>query len=292
MAPQALVLGGGGTLGVAWETGLLKGLLDGGVDLTNADLIVGTSAGSIVGSQIALGRAPEELLAAQRDPPENPPPRRTQPNVEALTKLFQTWATAVTEEHCAEVGRLALAIETIDAEAWIASLRRSLGSDAWPDRRLVITTVDAESGAFATWDRSSGVTLDRAVASSCAVPGLLPPVGINGRHYMDGGVRSGTSAELAEGFERVVVVAPLATPTQRISSLARPLLDREVVGLRAAGSRVEVIVPDAEAREAFGPNMMDAGRRRPAAETGERQGKTSAGELRAVWSQASSTSDE
>ena len=292
MAPQALVLGGGGTLGVAWEAGLLKGLIDGGVNLTNADLIVGTSAGSIVGSQIALGRAPRDLLAAQLDPPENPPPRRTQPNVEALTKIFQTWATAVTEEQCADVGRLALAIETIDADAWIASLRQSLGSDAWPERRLVITAVDAESGAFVMWDRSSDVALDRAVASSCAVPGLLPPVAIDGRRYMDGGVRSGTSAELAEGFERIVVVAPLATPTQRISSLARPVLDREVAALRAAGSTVEVIVPDAEAREAFGPSMMDAARRRPAAETGERQGKASAAALRAVWSQASSTSDE
>ncbi|MCH7719085.1 MAG: patatin-like phospholipase family protein, partial [Chloroflexi bacterium] len=109
MTTRALVLGGGGPVGIAWEAGIIKGLLDGGVDATEADLIVGTSAGSVVGTQIASGRSPQDLLAAQAAPSEGAAGGRAGVDVGALRELFQKWAgaTELTEALRAEIGALA-----------------------------------------------------------------------------------------------------------------------------------------------------------------------------------------
>ena len=84
-----------------------------------------------------------------------------------------------------------------------------LVSTEWPERPLVVTAVDTETGEFTTFDRDSGVPLVSAVAASCAVPGVYPPVTIDGRRYMDGGMRSAANADLAQGYDRLVVLAPI-----------------------------------------------------------------------------------
>ncbi len=285
MAKRALVLGGGGVIGVAWETGMVKGLLDGGVDVAGADLTVGTSAGSIVGAQIGFGRSPDELLAAQLAPTERPVEQDMQSDLSALTQLFGKWTGAreMTQALRAEIGAMALAARTTTEERLVASFEGMVGAGEWPERPLLITAVDAEDGAFAVWDRDSGVRIERAVAASCAVPGLFPPVTIDGRRYMDGGVRSGTSADLAKGHRVVVVVAPIGASEEGLGRIARRQLDAEVRALRAEGRTVEVVLPDSAALEAFGPNLMDTARRASAAEAGERQGKGLARRLGAVW---------
>ena len=137
---RALVLGGGGIVGVAWEAALLAGLIDGGVDVRNADLIVGTSAGSIVGSQIAAGRDPREMMRDGRERPA--PPAGEKPDVAAITAVFGLWASVneMTPASCARVGKLALAAKTMSEEELLARFEGNEDS-GWPARPLLITAV-------------------------------------------------------------------------------------------------------------------------------------------------------
>jgi NTE family protein len=283
---RALVLGGGGVVGIAWETGVLKGLRDGGIDPATADLIVGTSAGSIVGTQVRSGRSLDDLYADQLSPSDGQLQQAVGQDMEKLMAIFARWsqATEMTEALCAEIGAQALVAKTAPEEEWLHALGALLpDASAWPNGSLIVTAVDAESGVFRTWDRTTGVALTPAVASSCTVPGMFPPVTIEGRRYIDGGVRSGTNADLARGHDTVVLVAPIGGSATGIGGIARRQLDAEVEGLRAAGSAVEVILPDAHAQEAFGPNLMDPSRRGAAAEAGLRQGAEVATRIASRW---------
>jgi len=289
MTRNALVLGGGGALGVSWEVGLLAGLLEEGIDVGGADLIVGTSAGSIVGTQIALGKTLPELLAEQHEPDDGRIGTLmggTDPT--STLQLFMRWAgiKKITQAICAEIGEAALAARTVSEEEWVAYFEDHISEAVWPDRRLLLTTVECESGEFQVWDRDSGVPLARAVASSCAVPGLFPPVTIDGRRYTDGGVRSGTSADLASGYDSVLIVAPIGARSDGIDPLLGSQARAEAEALRAQGASVELVFPDAAALARIGINRMDASRRDKAALGGVTQGKALASRLAQSWAKA------
>ncbi|HLZ69032.1 MAG TPA: patatin-like phospholipase family protein [Dehalococcoidia bacterium] len=286
MASRALVMGGGGVVGVAWETGILKGLRDGGIDPAAADLIVGTSAGSITGTQVRAGRSLDELYAAQTAPDSGEIRQQmAKLDIQALTALFQTWASTpeMTEAVAREIGQMALAAPAVDEGGWLQAIASALGVDGWPAGGLIAVAVDAGSGTLAAWDRASGAPLLQAVASSCAVPGMFPPVTINGRRYMDGGVRSGTNADLASGHDTVVIVAPIGARPEGIGRIARQALDAEAHLLREAGAAVEVLLPDDAALAAFGPDLMNPDQRQTAAEAGLRQGAEAGARLRGCW---------
>jgi NTE family protein len=287
MPSRALVLGGGGPVGVAWESGLVAGLDAAGLRLADAGLIVGTSAGAIVGSQIALGRPLQELVAVQRALAERPPRAPVVGiDTQAITESLRRWLTAspTSQETRAEIGAFALAANTMtegEALAGFGSMPL-LAESAWPDN-FVCTAVDALDGVFVTWDATSGVSLALAVASSCAVPGLFPPVTINSRRYMDGGMRSMTNADLAKGHETILIIA-VAPAIARASEYMRLRIESEIEGLRAAGSRVEIVLPDDAALAAFGPNLMDdSSRRALVVEAGLRQGAAEAPRLLDFW---------
>ncbi|HEX9641125.1 MAG TPA: patatin-like phospholipase family protein, partial [Candidatus Krumholzibacteria bacterium] len=288
MAGNALVLGGGGALGIAWEVGLLVGLLEEGIDVTGAQLIVATSAGSVVGTQIAVGETLEELLAEQVGPDDGALGRLIQIDLQGTQQIFMRWAgiQEVTTEVRREIGEMALGAKTVDEASWVEYFEEHIGDKTWPDRDLRVTAVDCESGDFQVLDRESGVSLARAVASSCAVPGLFPPVTINGRRYTDGGVRSGTSADLASGFDSVLIVAPIGARSDGIDPLLGRQARQEAEALRAAGSRVEQVFPDAGSLEAIGFNRMDGSRRGVSAEAGMAQGRALAGRLAEGWAKA------
>jgi NTE family protein len=283
----ALVLGGGGVTGIAWETGLLKGLRDAGVDLTVADLIVGTSAGAMVGAQVATGVPLDELHERQVEPagtPDRPP------DLGPLMEFFSaqsapgTMRTRPSRELLAWIGGQARAASTRFSEASrLKGVRARLPVHEWPERRLLVTAIDTADGTFVAWDRASGVPLPLAVASSCAVPWVYPPVTIGGRRYMDGGIRSATNADLAAGHDLVVVLAPRGA--QPGLSGMSGLLEEEVGDLKAGGSRVELVAPDAAAIEAIGTNVMDAARRAAVAEAGRAQAATVAAQLAAIREQ-------
>jgi NTE family protein len=276
---RALVLGGGGITGIAWEIGLLAGLAEAGVDLTGAELVVGTSAGSVVGAQVTSGAVIEELCARQLEPP----------SAERVARLSRAalarygWAMLRSRGRDVEFRRRvgALARAAADAgltpteEERLAVIGSRLVADAWPDRRLVVTAVDAETGEFRTFDRGSGVPLVSAVAASCAVPGVYPPVTIDGRRYVDGGMRSSANADLAEGAERLVVLAPIARGVGPLTSV-----DAQVTGMVA---RVAVVSPDEASRRAIGRNVLDPAARRPAAEAGRAQAAAVVDPVREAW---------
>lgn len=218
----ALVLSGGGPMALAWQTGLLNGLRDGGADLTQPDIAVGTSAGALVAAQMLTGRDLRELF----------------------------------DRRC----------ETV---ANAATVRGGLPDEqAWPERPLQVTALDDETGALIVWTRTAGVPLSIAVASSCSEPMVAGATTIAGRRYRDASPVSATSAELAYGHRLVLVIAAVPAGTAG----ARGPLDGEVAQLRAGGSHVHVVSPDAASAAALFPTRADATRGAAAAEAGYVQG--------------------
>jgi len=289
MTRNALVLGGGGALGISWEIGLLAGLTDEGIDVAGADLSVGTSAGSVVGTQIARGMTLSELIAEQMEPDDGRiGTLMAGIDPSSVLQLFMRWAGVqeMTQETRAEIGAAALAAQTVSEDEWVSYFEEHLDGAAWPDRALVLTAVECETGAFETWDRDSGVSLGRAVASSCAVPGLFPAVTINGRKYTDGGVRSGTSADLAKGYDSVLIVAPIGARSDGIDPLLGRQARFEAEALNAAATNAELVFPDAGTLEAMGINRMDVARRGVTTHAGIAQGRALASRLASSWAKA------
>lgn len=287
---RAVVLGGGGAVGIAWESGIAAGLERRGVSLGEADVIVGTSAGSVVGAQLALGRSGEALLGSQVDQARRAGggsgDAQPAPALDA-SGLFELMATRPVSgeppaEWLAEVGAFALQAETGSEQDFIAGFGYRIGSagtDGWPEG-FACTAIDALDGSFTMWRRDSGIELARAVASSCAVPGVFPPITIDGRRYFDGGIRSPTNGDLAKGHDTVLVIAVVTPMTDEVSG-AR--LEAELDALRADGSEVALIVPDEEAAATFGTNLLDGSLRDEVAEAGARQGEQEAERLREFW---------
>lgn len=271
MGGQALVLGGGGVAGIAWTTGLLAGLAGHGQDLTGADLLVGTSAGSVVAAQVASGRPLAELYARQADPALQTAEIPAEIDFEKFAADFGGAVTGATDpaEVRRAVGKLALAAETVPEAERRAVIAARLPVHEWPAQRLVIVAVDAETGEPRRFDRESGVPLVDAVAASCAVPGVWPAVTIDGRAYVDGGVRSAENADYATGCSRVTVVSPLGADAPL--PMEKPLLE-VLEDLRTAGAEVTLITPDDASKAAIGENPLDPATRTPAAEAGRAQG--------------------
>jgi NTE family protein len=269
---QSLVLGGGGVAGIAWMTGLLAGLAETGQDVTGADLIVGTSAGANVAAQVGSGLPLDALYERQTDPAL----QAREISVELdLEQAAAEWGQLMTGAASARdalrrVGAYALAADTVPEAERRAVIVSRLPSHDWPSRRVLLVAVDAETGELRVLDRESGVGLVDAVAASCAVPGVWPPVTIGGRRYVDGGVRSSDNADLAAGYARIVVLSPLGYD----SPLPSPMPLRAVVGqLREGGSEVTVITPDEASAAAIGANPLDPATRVPAARAGRAQGR-------------------
>ncbi|MEH0844610.1 patatin-like phospholipase family protein [Micromonospora sp. CPCC 205711] len=273
---RALVLGGGGVTGVAWEWGLLAGLARRGVVLADADLVVGTSAGSVVGAQLCSGRPVAESYEAQLAPAHGELAARF--GWAAVARLV--WAGGRSRDAVrarARVGAMAVAARTPSEASRRAVIEARLPVREWPARRLLVTAVDAASGEFVVFDADSGVSLVDAVGASCAVPGVWPPVTIGDRRYIDGGMRSAVNADLAAGAQRVVVLAPMTSAFGPM-----PRLAAQVAALRSS-ARVAVVSPDRAARTAIGRNVLDPARRADAARAGFAQAASVADEVAAVW---------
>lgn len=286
MTTRALVLGGGGTVGIAWETGVLHALQSAGIAVDTADLIVGTSAGSVVGTQLALGLPLAVLLAMQTaalDPVQDRPAPSDEPVLAAVREI-QAQPSLDHGTLLRNIGALALQAAVMPETTYLAIFTLLQGVP-WPARRLLIPAVRVTDGVLHGLDSASGATVQQAVAASCAVPGIFPTVTINQHQYMDGGMASGTNAELASDCDAILIIAPLtaAAPDEALDSATQ--LGREVATLRAAGRQVAVIVPDAEALTVFGPSMMDTTRRIEAAHAGVRQGSAAAERVRAIWNE-------
>jgi NTE family protein len=290
---RALVLGGGGSAGNAWLIGVIAGLFDAGLEVTQADLIIGTSAGSTAAAQITSA-TPTQLLAdilAAVPQPRTAPVGSDGGRVRigpAADQMERTSRIIAAAEDAADMRRrLGAAALEMDAasdgsvqERWRATVAARLPSQRWPERTVLITAVNADTGEPVVFDRHSGVDLVDAVAASCA-SGFAYSIG--GGRYIDGGYRSNAeNADLAAGYARVLVLSPFGgrsrTPVDWGMHLAT-----QVDELRARGSRVETIFPDGNSRTAFGGNVMDLSTRPPAARAGYEQGRALAERLAEFW---------
>jgi NTE family protein len=291
---RAVVLGGGGPVGIGWEAGLLVGLARNGVDIGQADAVVGTSAGSVVGMTLASGGDLTEAVnlvhgvkgVAADDPAVAGAAQGLEQLISAVSEAAQNPDRA--EAARAWLGRLAEEAPTISEDSWLSMFDFFAGAE-WPER-FSCTAVGTADGQFKVWTGSDGVDVQHAVASSCAVPCVFPPVAISGRRWMDGGVRDMVNADVAAGHSRVLVVS--CTLLDVPEGLAMPALDAmfaatrgQIDGLRDGGSQVEVIVPGAEMLEVsgWGMNLMDFGQAGAAYDAGLRQGDEEAGRLKQFW---------
>jgi NTE family protein len=276
---RALVLGSGGITGVAWELGLLAGLAAQGLDLAGADLLIGTSAGALAGAQLTSGISPAELYQAQLTPDG------VDVTAGMSRALVARYALAfilpgTRRRARVRMGRVARAGPDLPEAERTAVIGAWLPSHEWPAQRLLITAVDATSGEFTAFGSASGATLIQAVSASTAVPGVWPPVRINGRLWMDGGMRSAANADLAAECERIVVLAPIWQGLGLMTGAVRQCRRLARQGRRA----VALVVPDEAARAAIGPNLLDSSRRAPAAQAGYAQAEAAAVSVAAVWS--------
>ena len=272
---RALVLGGGGLTGIAWETGLLLGLERLGSSLRAADLIVGTSAGSTVAAQIAGPTPLEELYQAQLEG-----------RVAELPGKLDVWGllrfalalrfTKGERQALAKVGELSLKADTVGEPARHAVIEQRLPVDEWPGIDLKIPAVNASTGEFTVFDRSSGVSLVDAVAASCAVPMVWPPVTIGAQRYIDGGTRSVANVDLAAGCECVVVITPQTAGLRKGSAPGDQLAALHP-------SRSALVAPDKTASGAMGRNALDPDARASAAAAGLAQAERVAEVVAAAW---------
>jgi NTE family protein len=289
MSRSALVLGGGGTVGLAWEAGVVAGLQAEGCNLFDVGILLGTSAGSYISTLIGHRVSPADSLP---EPPDDPSagPFAAEPalpsDLASLLEILALWSQAEKLDAGVrkQIADLALAADAFPEDVFDAMVG-TVTSREWP-ASLRITVVDTADGAFEVLNHESGVPLDRAIAASCSVPGIFSPTTIGEKRYIDGGVRSGTSADtlIHDAPERVLIVAPLSVPD---GPGIGPIMDRtmreEIAQLEAAGIATHAIVPNDTDLAAFGPNMMDNGRRDEALAAGRSRGKSEAALILEAW---------
>lgn len=313
---RGLVLGGGGVLGGTWSVGALNALQSLGVDVDDFDIIVGTSAGSVLGALVTLGVSLEEMRGhyAGDDVGTGPlahyafdPDRATGGHRPGVPRLLGPGSPALIASSMRHPGRLPVTAvlsalippgsRSLDQVAQLIDAANPIGT--WP-QRLWVVAMDFVDGHRVVFGRSGApvAPLSDAVVASCSIPGWFAPIAINGRTYVDGGAVSATSVDVLEhmGLDEVYVIAPMVSfATDHPTSLAARLERRwrgevtkacldEAAIVRAQGAHVYILGPGPEDLAAMGANLMDASRRRHVLETSLRtspSGWTRTLELRA-----------
>ena len=289
---RALVLAGGGAAGNAWELGLIAGLSDAGVDVTGADLIVGTSAGATVAAQITSSTRPSELYAAILA--EAPQPQAGDAGSDrGRARRFSgpdylEWSNGIigsaqdASDMRRRMGAAALEMDPSDGSSqtrWRDIVAARLPSRHWPRQPLLITAVDARTGEPVVFDRNSGIDLVDAVAASTSA---MTPYRIGEDRYINGGYRRSENADLAAGYGRVLVLSPFGGRSRMPLEWGMDLAT-QVDELRAGGSKVETVFPDAGAGDVFDANALDPSTRLQAARGGYDQGRALAERLAEIW---------
>ena len=269
---RALVLAGGGLAGIGWETGILRGIADESPGtaktLLDLDVLVGTSAGSTVAAQLSSGLGLDVVFDRQTAAAST----ELNPGVgfDEITELFVTamlTPNTTKAEKLRKIGAVALSTRTVTEAVRRNVIARRLPSHDWPDRVLRISAIDTATGELVMFDRTSGVDLVDAVAASCAVPGVWPPVTIGERRYMDGGIGSSVNMTLANDCDVAVVLVPSGR------SAPSPFGDGAAEEVEAFGGSAFGVFADDASIAAFGPNPLDPACRKPSAVAGREQGR-------------------
>lgn len=287
---RAIVIGCGGVLGIAWSIGLIAGLVRQSADVHSVGLWVGASAGSVVAAKLACGFAIGELLEEQINgtaAAHEVPRPYSQAEVDRKNQaLFEKVCGNLVQAR-QRIGAWALRSNTPSAEERAAIIAQRLHNADWPEKPLRIVCVNAHDGTEKIWDRASGISLVDAVAASCAVPGVWPPVQLFGEYFIDGGLRSMTNADLAIGARRVLVISPQGYSN---SNPVSGHLRSELKALQDSGSQVQVIAPDAASLEAIGSNILDPSRCSQVATAGLHQGQALRSTMSAFWAPSNAQS--
>ena len=246
---RALVLGGGGFVASSWITGLITGMAESGIDVRDADVLIGTSSGARVALQLASGAPLEEVFARQVGAGRHfgaAPHMGRQSGAVDMSRVQEEVARAKElggdrAEILRRIGQLALALKGPDRRALVAT---QLPMEHWPERHVRLIALNAETGVRRAFERASGIDLVDAVMATTASFGAAP-VWFEGQPYIDGGYYSSDNADLAAECGRVLVLALKAPPwAMRLVSL-----EDGIAELRASGAEVELIQPDDEAME-------------------------------------------
>lgn len=266
------MLAGGGLAGIGWETGILRGIADEAPEtakaLLDVDVVVGTSAGSTVAAQLGSGLGLDVLF--DRQTATSATELNPDVGIDEITELFvnaMLTPNTTTAEKLQKIGAVALSTQTVTEAVRRNVIAQRLPSHDWPDRMLRISAIDTETGELVMFDRNSGVGLVDAVAASCAVPAVWPPVTIGQHRYMDGGVGSSVNMALANDCAVAVVLVPSGRSTPS------PFGDGASEEVEAFGGAAFGVFADDESIAAFGPNPLDPACRKPSALAGREQGR-------------------
>lgn len=292
MTERALVLGGGGANGNAWTIGVVAGLFDAGLDVTDADLIVGTSAGATTAAQITSAPPAKllaEILAATSQPRlgrDNSAsgPQPVADHMQRTDAIFKAAedASDLRRRICLAALEMDIGSDGSDQKRWRSIVASRLPDQNWPQQNLLIAVIDTGSFEPVVLDRHSGVDLVDAVAASTSNGFGVPPYTIGNKRYIDGGYPSADNAALAAGYTRVMILSPFGGRSRAPLTWGVHLA-AQVDGLRMSGSKVETVFPDSASRDAFGMNMMDLSARPASAQAGFNQGKSLAAQLTEFW---------
>jgi NTE family protein len=272
----ALILGAGGPAASAFEIGIVAGLADGGVDVRDADLFVGTSAGALVAVQLAGTTEISQLFSRKLAPP----------CASRITTCMKTWGKQITEikqrggnatEMLERMGELALSVDTgVDRRSEVSA---QLVEHDWPARRVMVVAIECETGERRAFERTCDAPLVDAVAASNTLPGVWPTIEIGASHYIDGGMYSTDNADLAAGYDRALIVALHA---------GNPRLP--IVGLEDTTRVLEhafVIQPDDASQAtlaAVNGDVLDPEVGAPMARAARSQGQQLARQIAVFWS--------
>ncbi len=272
---NGLVLAGGGLAGIAWETGILRGIADEAPDTAQAllasDVLLGTSAGATVAAQLGSGASLDELFA--RQVADTSAELNSGVDLDDISALFidaMSVPGVTKEQKLQRIGAIALGSATVAESVRRDVIAHRLPNHDWPDRVLRVTAIDTATGELVVLDRHANVALVDAVAASCAVPGAWPPVTIGDRRYMDGGVGSTVNMGAASDCDSVVVLVPSGETSPS------PFGDGAVAEIAAFPGATLTVFADDDALAAFGRNPLDPACRIPSAHAGRAQGRREA----------------
>jgi len=271
ISSHSLVLGGGGVTGIAWLTGLLFALENNGLDINKFDQIIGTSAGSAVGAQISSGTSLEDLYQRQIDPGKQV--AELTPTISSLSLILKLLPALLSwrnpEKFRQRIGNMALKAKTVSSTERLNVIEARLPNHEWPSLDLKLVAIDAADGKALCFDKNSQVSLVDAVAASCAVPGVWPPVKIHQNDYIDGGMRSADNADYAKNAKTVLILTPAGA---KYFSMPGSSLTQEINILKESGSSVLFVKPDPNSLRAMGANPLNPAKRGVSAIAGKAQG--------------------
>jgi NTE family protein len=283
---RGLSLGGGGLFFIAWQVAYLSGLIAQGVELGRVDRVVGTSAGSVVGTGLVAGkleRLAREVTLLAKAPGVVAALAKSaelRPSQQRAWDLFQA-ADNARPETVAAIGHAALAAHAAPASRMRATFGLLVGARAWPSSRLHITCVDTYTGERCVITDAAGVSAPTAMAASTSLPGIYAPERIGDRLCMDGGVSgSALHLDLLAGTRRALVLALLDDADAEPGMTFIPgSTQAEIEALAATGTDVEVRLPESVDLE----EIMDPAALPRALAMGRRQASADAPRLASFW---------